>query len=40
MSIKTNTELLENYYDYYHDKIKKKYIKKMKGKKCNPKEIK
>ena len=27
-------------YDYYPDKIKKKYIKKMKGKKCNPKEIK
>jgi len=27
-------------YDYYSDKIKKKYMKKMKGKKCNPKEIK
>ena len=27
-------------YDYYPDKIKKKYLKKMKRKKCNPKEIK
>ena len=27
-------------YDYYPDEIKKKYLKKMKGKKCNPKEIK
>ena len=27
-------------YDYYPNKIKKKYLKKMKGKKCNPKEIK
>jgi len=27
-------------YDYYLDKIKKKYLKKMKRKKCNPKEIK
>ena len=27
-------------YDYYNKKIKKKYLKKMKGKKCNPKEIK
>ena len=27
-------------YDYYPDKIKKKYMKKMKRKKCNPKEIK
>ena len=26
-------------YDYYPDEIKKKYLKKMKGKKCNPKEI-
>ena len=27
-------------YDYYPDEIKKKYLKKMKRKKCNPKEIK
>ena len=27
-------------YDYYNKDIKKKYLKKMKGKKCNPKEIK
>jgi hypothetical protein len=27
-------------YDYYNKEIKKKYLKKMKGKKCNPKEIK
>jgi len=27
-------------YDYYKKDIKKKYLKKMKGKKCNPKEIK
>ena len=27
-------------YDYYDKDIKKKYLKKMKGKKCNPKEIK
>ncbi len=26
-------------YDYYNKVIKKKYLKKMKGKKCNPKEI-
>ena len=27
-------------YDYYNKDIKKKYLKKMKGKRCNPKEIK
>jgi len=26
-------------YDYYPNEIKKKYLKKMKGKKCNPKEV-
>ena len=27
-------------YEYFQEDIKKKYLKKVKGKKCNPKEIK